>query len=128
MKLRLTTDEGYQIVKVESRYAYAWSGRPPLKLGERVIVPGIGAGSHWTGAVTDFGTEFSGPLKMIIERVVPVPMPMISSKVGDKMRKDYEDGLSIREVAEKHGHSYAGSRLALLRSGTTLRKRGGYYK
>lgn len=124
--MKLKTDEGYQIVQVDSRYAFAWSGRPPLELGERVIVPGRGPGSHWTGSVTDFGTDFQGNLNMVIERVVPVPMPMIPSEVAKKMRKDYEKGMSIRDLSDSYDLSFGGVRRALLRAGTTLRKRGGY--
>lgn len=62
---RLKTDDGSQIVVVNGRYSYAWDGQPELQLGDAVIVEGRSPGSHFTGVVTDFGTDFKGALKPV---------------------------------------------------------------
>lgn len=122
----LTTPTGEQVVVIDNKFAFAWSGKPPLQAGELVVLPGRAPGSHWRGTVTDFGTDFVGILKMVIERVVPVARgPIISDVEAARMKKDYEKGMSIRDIADKYDRSFGGVRSALLRTDTTLRKRGG---
>lgn len=124
----LKTPAGEQVVVIDSRYAFAWDGEVELELGERVVLPGFQPDSHWRGTVTDFGTDFPGILKKVIERVVPLKTGHFKINVKDakKMRLAYESGKSIRFLADVYGVSFGGARSALLRAGTTLRRKGGW--
>jgi len=46
-------------------------------------------------------------------------------KLASDLRKKYEEGSSIRVLAESHGRSYGFVHRILSESGTTLRGRGG---
>ncbi|MGZ4619821.1 MAG: helix-turn-helix domain-containing protein [Frankiaceae bacterium] len=46
-------------------------------------------------------------------------------KLASDLRKKYEEGSSIRVLAESHGRSYGFVHRVLSESGTTLRGRGG---
>jgi hypothetical protein len=47
------------------------------------------------------------------------------SKLAAELKKAYEKGTSIRELADKHGRSYGFIHRVLSESGVTLRGRGG---
>jgi hypothetical protein len=47
------------------------------------------------------------------------------SKLASELRKSYDKGKSIRELADSHGRSYGFVHRVLSESGTTLRGRGG---
>lgn len=47
------------------------------------------------------------------------------NKLGDELRKAYDKGKSIRELAATHGRSYGFVHRVLSESGATLRARGG---
>ena len=47
------------------------------------------------------------------------------NKLANDLRKQYDKGKSIRELAEAHGRSYGFVHRVLSESGTTLRGRGG---
>ncbi len=47
------------------------------------------------------------------------------SKLANDLRKQYDKGRSIRELAESHGRSYGFVHRVLSESGATLRGRGG---
>jgi hypothetical protein len=126
----LRTPDGHQVVVIDKRFAYAWIGKPDLELGEQVILPGKhGAGSHWNGTVTGFGSDFRGVLKVVIDRVVPVevsPKPHMTSALAQHIADQYKRGKSIRDLAEEHGRSYGGIRSALINQKVKLRPRGGF--
>jgi hypothetical protein len=46
------------------------------------------------------------------------------ARLAATMRTEYEAGAGIRQLADKHGHSYAWTRKMLTDAGTTLRARG----
>lgn len=48
----------------------------------------------------------------------------ISQKVGEVLRKEYEAGSSINELAAKYDYSIQRTRSLLIQAGTTFRKRG----
>jgi hypothetical protein len=62
-------DQGRQVVQV-GRYAYAWAGREPLEIGDRVLLPG-----NWLypkpseDTVTGQGTSYTGTLSEIIRKI-----------------------------------------------------------
>jgi hypothetical protein len=66
--------DGDQAVEV-GRYSYRWSGSPPLKVGDRVLLPEnwlsrIKDGSGPTeGVVTQLGATYRGSLSHILRRV-----------------------------------------------------------
>ena len=47
------------------------------------------------------------------------------SKLANDLRKQYDKGRSIRELAETHGRSYGFVHRVLTESGVQLRQRGG---
>lgn len=47
------------------------------------------------------------------------------NKLANDLRKQYDKGRSIRELAESHGRSYGFVHRVLSESGVTLRGRGG---
>jgi helix-turn-helix protein len=47
------------------------------------------------------------------------------NKLANDLRKQYDKGRSIRELAESHGRSYGFVHRVLTESGATLRGRGG---
>ena len=47
------------------------------------------------------------------------------TKLASDLRKQYDKGKSIRELAESHGRSYGFVHRVLTESGVTLRGRGG---
>lgn len=47
------------------------------------------------------------------------------SKLASDLKKAYDKGTSIRELADKHGRSYGFVHRVLSESGVTLRGRGG---
>jgi hypothetical protein len=47
------------------------------------------------------------------------------TKLAGDLKKSYEKGISIRELADKHGRSYGFVHRVLSESGVTLRGRGG---
>jgi predicted transcriptional regulator len=47
------------------------------------------------------------------------------NKLATDLKKQYDKGKSIRELAESHGRSYGFVHRVLSESGTTLRGRGG---
>ena len=47
------------------------------------------------------------------------------SKLAAELRKSYDKGKSIRELADQHGRSYGFVHRVLSESGVTLRGRGG---
>jgi hypothetical protein len=47
------------------------------------------------------------------------------TKLASELRKSYDKGKSIRELADSHGRSYGFVHRVLSESGTTLRGRGG---
>jgi predicted transcriptional regulator len=47
------------------------------------------------------------------------------SKLAGELKKSYEKGTSIRELADKHGRSYGFIHRVLSESGVQLRGRGG---
>ncbi|MCW2496572.1 helix-turn-helix domain-containing protein [Jatrophihabitans sp.] len=47
------------------------------------------------------------------------------TKLASELKKSYEKGTSIRELADKHGRSYGFVHRVLSESGATLRGRGG---
>ena len=47
------------------------------------------------------------------------------SKLAAELKKAYDKGTSIRELADKHGRSYGFVHRVLSESGVTLRGRGG---
>ncbi len=47
------------------------------------------------------------------------------NKLATELKKQYDKGKSIRELAEAHGRSYGFVHRVLSESGTTLRGRGG---
>ncbi|MCQ8775042.1 helix-turn-helix domain-containing protein [Streptomyces telluris] len=49
----------------------------------------------------------------------------IRHQVGARLRKLYEGGASVRELADATGRSYSSVHRLLLEAGTTLRERGG---
>jgi hypothetical protein len=62
------TERGLQVVQF-GRYAYVWDG-PPLKLGDRCLLPG-----NWLVAdpmeaeVTGFGTDYDGTLAQVLRKI-----------------------------------------------------------
>lgn len=126
-KHHLRTSDGHQIVVFDDKFAYAWAGEPDLDLGEQVILPGRSKGSHWTGTVTGFGSEFEGVLKLAIDRLNPLPRKWPTDAQRAQWAKEYEAGMTVREIAEKHGRSYGGIHNGLRRQKVQLRKRGGFH-
>jgi hypothetical protein len=65
---------GDQVVEV-GRYAYRWHGRPPLVVGERVVLPGNWVSALKSGpgtfedVVTKLGATYRGELAYIVKRV-----------------------------------------------------------
>jgi len=66
--------DGDQVVSV-GKYAYRWRGRPPLRVGDRVLLPENwlsrkkdGPG-HWEGVVTELGSSYSGRIAFVVDRV-----------------------------------------------------------
>ena len=47
------------------------------------------------------------------------------TKLGEVLRRKYEKGSSIRELAGEHGRSYGFVHTVLVEAGTALRPRGG---
>jgi predicted transcriptional regulator len=47
------------------------------------------------------------------------------TKLASELKKSYDKGTSIRELADKHGRSYGFVHRVLSESGATLRGRGG---
>ena len=47
------------------------------------------------------------------------------TKLAGELKKSYDKGTSIRELADKHGRSYGFVHRVLSESGVTLRGRGG---
>lgn len=66
--------DGDQVVEVDGRYAYRWSGEPPLEVGEAVLLPenwlsGMTRGrGPYAGVVTKLGSTYRGPLSVIVAR------------------------------------------------------------
>lgn len=70
---RIYEKDGCQVVTV-GKYAYRWSGQPPLEVGDRILLPAnwlselkSGPGPQ-VGVVTQLGTTYDGPLSRIIGR------------------------------------------------------------
>ena len=70
--------DGYPIVQVDG-YSYIWTGKEPLGIGDRVMLP-----QNWlselkhgrgpfSGTVTEFGTDYDGPLSRIIKKIEDEP-------------------------------------------------------
>jgi len=58
-----------QIVTVDGRYGFRWTGREPLAVGDRVVLPANRwTASTWIGTVTALGAEWTGPMKVIVGR------------------------------------------------------------
>lgn len=61
---------GDQIVRC-GRYAYRWRGAEPLKLGDRVQLPGNWVSPDgWEATVTGFGTTYQGSIEAVVRLVV----------------------------------------------------------
>ncbi|MFF4989257.1 hypothetical protein ACFY19_18850 [Streptosporangium saharense] len=62
--------DGDQVVEV-GRYAYRWRGQPPLRVGERVVLPAaswVSRSGTFEGEVTKLGATYRGQLTAIIGR------------------------------------------------------------
>lgn len=62
-----------QVVEV-GRYAYAWAGPEPLKVGDRVLLPEnwltrMDSPGPFEGTVTQLGTAYTGELSQIIQKL-----------------------------------------------------------
>ena len=66
-----------QVVEVSirpgSQWAYRWTGRTPLKVGDRVAVPArpdrpMHQYIEWVGPVVKLGSDYDGPLRKIIRK------------------------------------------------------------
>jgi hypothetical protein len=68
-RMRLTDGRGRQLVTIDGRYGYAWSGTKPLEVGETVRLP-----PNWfrretfTGQVTSLGSDYDGAISEIVRR------------------------------------------------------------
>lgn len=68
------TSAGHQIVVIDGRLTYLWSGAEPLAVGDQVMVPEnwlselkYGHGLH-LGTVTSLGSTYTGELSTIVRR------------------------------------------------------------
>jgi hypothetical protein len=127
--MRMQTDDGAQIVVVDGRYSFAWNGTPKLIQDERIVCEGRNAGSRFVGTVTGFGTDYEGKLKPVIERETPLPRSHVDGEsralLAKTIKKKYDNGMSIRDIAYDHGRSYGFIHSLLIESGVTFRRRGG---
>lgn len=71
--MRVTDDNGFQIVTVDEKkkYAYAWNGAEPLAVGDLVRVPGNWLNSQEsTARVTGLGNDtWKGDCVLLLGRV-----------------------------------------------------------
>lgn len=59
---------GHQIVTAGG-FAYVWEGAEPLKVGDKVWLPGPWfSPSDWIGEVESLGTTYTGPLRSVLRR------------------------------------------------------------
>lgn len=65
---------GMQVVTIQGKYAYTWSGTPNLEVGEWVELPGFGSLVDWVGQVTAEGGDWEGGLMQVLRRW-PEPEP-----------------------------------------------------
>ncbi|MEA5365565.1 hypothetical protein VA596_38985 [Amycolatopsis sp., V23-08] len=79
---RIDRITGDQVVEV-GRYAYRWAGSPPLKIGDRVLLPKSwlsdlrGDTGLQEGVVTALESAYQGELKAIVRKIADAESPGI---------------------------------------------------
>jgi hypothetical protein len=70
---------GDQIIEINGKLGYRWSGDEPLSIGDRVVLPENwisqmkeGRGS-WVGTVTALGSDYDGDMSLVLRRAPAAP-------------------------------------------------------
>lgn len=58
---------GYQLVTIDNKLAYAWTGTEPLKIGDKVEVRSVIFPDGWIGEVTSLGSYWDGHHKEVVK-------------------------------------------------------------
>lgn len=67
LNFRMEVD-GTQVVEVNN-YAYLWDGKGgPLKVGDKVMLPGGWSRDAWTGTVSRLGSDYRGKFNFVLRR------------------------------------------------------------
>jgi len=67
--VRKETVMGFQIVEV-SGYAYEWTGKEKLRVGDRVKLPGNWVSpSGWEGVVGRLGSDYTGKMARVVRKL-----------------------------------------------------------
>lgn len=71
LELLFADEAPAQVVTVNHRWAYRWEKAPALEVGERVRLPEswVQPGT-WVGTVTALGSDYTGPMRAVLARVV----------------------------------------------------------
>jgi hypothetical protein len=64
-------EPGRQVVTINNRLAYVWRGNEPLKVGDKVWLPGnwTTMNHEFTGEVTSLGSAYDGALMPVLRRI-----------------------------------------------------------
>jgi N6-adenosine-specific RNA methylase IME4 len=115
-------DEQYELIE-------ACSPGPYLELFARYPQPRWQCwGAEAAESITPKGKQYKGYQggSIAIPQLEPnerIP-EVIAAAIGEEIRKEYESGLSINELASKYDYSIQRTRSFLIRAGTEFRKRG----
>lgn len=63
--LRGMLDDDQQLVEINNRFGYSWSGKPFLKVGDVVVLPTSKNDGEWVGVVTNLGSSWDGQFKAV---------------------------------------------------------------